>query len=191
MSTPALLLSLLLPLVALAGRAGAQVVPTYELGWSALTAGAGASGSGRLVVRGTVGQLAAGDAEGGAVDLTGGFWAIAPASCLLDLDGSGAANSATDIVYLTRHLFRLIAVPPSFRVSDPGIPADATIAARITAAGQAFDVDDNGSVEAATDAVYLARFLFGLPPVPPTFRTFDPGIPPDASIAASIDAACP
>ena len=53
------------------------------------------------------------------------------------------------------------------------------------------DVDANGTVEVATDVVYIARHLLGLTPVPPSFRVVDPTIPPDAAIAGKIDALCP
>jgi hypothetical protein len=49
------------------------------------------------------------------------------------------------------------------------------------------DVDSNGMVDAATDVVYTARYLLNLPPVPASFRSLDPTIPPDEEIAARID----
>lgn len=50
------------------------------------------------------------------------------------------------------------------------------------------DVDANGIVDAATDAIYVGRRRVGLPPVPAGFRNLDPAIPPDATIAVRIDA---
>ncbi len=51
------------------------------------------------------------------------------------------------------------------------------------------DVDDNGFVQGATDGVYIFRRLLGLGfVVPAPFRALDPSIPPDATIAANIDA---
>lgn len=51
------------------------------------------------------------------------------------------------------------------------------------------DVDASGPPpNTATDIVYIARRLLGLPPVPPSFRTLDPTILPDGTIAAAIDA---
>jgi hypothetical protein len=50
------------------------------------------------------------------------------------------------------------------------------------------DVDGSGSIDAATDLVYIQRHLLRLPPVPPSFRALDPSIPPDEEIAARIDA---
>ena len=81
-------------------------------------------------------------------------------------------------------------MPPSFRVIDPAIPPDVTIAARVDAAGTSLDVDKNGRVEVATDVVYIARILLGLTPVPPSFRVIDPNIPPDDMIAGNIRALC-
>jgi hypothetical protein len=49
----------------------------------------------------------------------------------LDVDTSGKVDVATDIVYITRHLLGLPAVPASFRALDPSIPPDATIAANV------------------------------------------------------------
>jgi hypothetical protein len=51
----------------------------------------------------------------------------------LDVDANGNVDSATDIVYITRRLFHLTPVPPSFRLLDPTIPSDAVIAQRIDA----------------------------------------------------------
>jgi cysteine-rich repeat protein len=115
-----------------------------------------------------------------------------PPQCLLDVDGSGApARVSTDVVYIARRLFGFAPVPPSFRVADPTIPPDATIAANVDAAVAAFDVDLRNGTQVATDIVYIARRLFGFAAVPPSFRQADPTIPPDAEIGARIDALCP
>src|SRR6185436_15432365 len=108
----------------------------------------------------------------------------------LDVDRNGRTDTATDIVYIARRLLTLVPVPPSFRVQDPTIPPDDDIAARIDAIGVGLDVDANGSVAAATDVVYIARELLALAPVPPSFRTRDPGIPPDATIRANVRGMC-
>jgi hypothetical protein len=55
------------------------------------------------------------------------------AGVAFDVDGNGAVEVATDVVYLARHLLGLTPVPPSFRVIDPTIAADAVIVAAITA----------------------------------------------------------
>lgn len=55
------------------------------------------------------------------------------------------------------------------------------------ALAQPLDVDGNGEVDPFTDVVYVARFLFGLPPVPPSFRTNDPNIPSDEFISEHIE----
>jgi hypothetical protein len=114
-------------------------------------------------------------------------------SCRLDVDNNGAADVATDMVYIVRHLLNLPSVvPPSFRTLDPSIPSDVTIAAAIDALGNTLDVDTNGLVDVATDVVYIVRRLLDLPSVvPPSFRTLDPSIKSDATIAAAIDALCP
>jgi hypothetical protein len=65
------------------------------------------------------------------------------------------------------------------------------ISTHADAMGTALDVDTNGSIDVATDLVYIARRLLGLPPVPAGFRALDPSIPSDSAIAASIDALCP
>lgn len=50
------------------------------------------------------------------------------------------------------------------------------------------DVDLNGAIEVSTDLVYISCYLLGLPPVPASFRTFNPSIPPDSTISANIAA---
>jgi hypothetical protein len=115
---------------------------------------------------------------------------VTPATCLLDVDRNGVADVATDVVYIARHLLGLVPVPPSFRTLDPTIPPDAIIATNVDAIGNGLDVDMNGSVDVATDVVYIARHLLGLAPVPPSFRMLDPTIPADTVIAAKIDALC-
>ena len=112
--------------------------------------------------------------------------------CILDVDGKNpCCDVPTDVVYVARHLLGLTPVPPDFRVLDPTIPPDASVAAAIDAIRPSFDVDMNGTVDVATDVVYIARHLLGLTPVPPDFRILDPTIPPDATIATKIDALCP
>jgi hypothetical protein len=51
----------------------------------------------------------------------------------LDVDGNGAVDVATDIVYVARHLLDLPPVPPSFRALDPNIPSDSVIGANVDA----------------------------------------------------------
>jgi 6-phosphogluconolactonase (cycloisomerase 2 family) len=58
-----------------------------------------------------------------------------------------------------------------------------------TAVAQPLDVDQSGPpVDPFTDLVYVARRLFGLPPVPPSFRVLDPDIATDLIIAGRVDA---
>jgi hypothetical protein len=112
--------------------------------------------------------------------------------CRLDVDLSGPPpDVATDAVYIARTLLDLVPVPASFRALNPNIPPDAEIAARVQAMGNDLNVDGKGTVDVATDIVYIARHLLSLPPVPPSFRALDPSIPSDAGINANIDALCP
>jgi hypothetical protein len=111
--------------------------------------------------------------------------------CVLDVDGNGVVDVATDIVYIARTLLGLPPVPASFRALNPAIPPDQVIKDRVQAIGLGLDVDANGVVDVATDIVYIARRLLGLPPVPASFRALNPSIPPDPVIAANIDALCP
>lgn len=115
----------------------------------------------------------------------------AAAQCNLDVDGSGVAESGTDVIYIARHLSGLTPVPPSFRIARPGIPDDATIRARIEDTRAGLDVDGNGRLEVATDVVYIARRLLRLATVPPSFRRGHPEIPANTVIAAAIDACLP
>jgi hypothetical protein len=112
--------------------------------------------------------------------------------CLLDVDASGPPpDVATDIVYAARRMLGLPPVPPSFRSLNATIAPDTVIAFNAAALSSSADVDENGAVDVATDVVYIARHLLGLPPVPASFRVLDPNISPDATIAANIDALCP
>jgi hypothetical protein len=49
------------------------------------------------------------------------------------------------------------------------------------------DVDANGTVDVATDIVYIARSLLSLTPVPASFRTLDPTIRPDTEISCRVN----
>jgi hypothetical protein len=53
---------------------------------------------------------------------------------------------------------------------DPSILSGSSIVANVNAIGMGLDVDGNSSIGMATDAVYIARDLLGLPPVPTSFR---------------------
>jgi Squalene-hopene cyclase C-terminal domain/Prenyltransferase and squalene oxidase repeat len=59
-----------------------------------------------------------------AVDVDGKIDAAAPA---LDVDGNGAVDVGTDLVYVARRRLGLTPVPPGFRILDPTIPSDQTI----------------------------------------------------------------
>ena len=108
-------------------------------------------------------------------------------SCVLDVDQNEAVDVATDLVYISRTLLGLSAVPPSFRVLDPTIPSDEVIEAFINAHTAFYDLDKNGVTDVATDLVYISRGLLGLDPVPPSFRILDPTIPPDEVMEAYIE----
>ena len=73
------------------------------------------------------------------------------------------------------------------RTSTPA--ATATIPACLPASGNALDVDRNGTVDTATDIVYIARYLLNLPPVPQSYRTpGGPQIPSNDTVAARVAA---
>ena len=118
-----------------------------------------------------------------------------PPQCLLDVDENGTLQTATDVVYVQRHLSGLTTVPQSFRNLDPNqtIPSDDAINANIDAIQSSLDVDMNGTVQTATDIVYIRRYLSGLTTVPQSFRDLDPNhtIPSDDVINTNIDALCP
>ena len=52
----------------------AQSGGDYDLSWSSVTGGGGASAGGAYALEGTAGQPAAGDLSGGDYTLAGGFW---------------------------------------------------------------------------------------------------------------------
>lgn len=75
---------------------------------------------------------------------------------------------------------------------NEGSPACASTDGTITVGDCLLDVDGSGPpASVATDLVYIARRLLGLPPVPASFRVSDPNIPSDATISARVDALCP
>ena len=106
---------------------------------------------------------------------------------ILDVDGNNIVEAATDMVYISRRLSGLSAVPPSFRESDPTIPSDAIVNSQIDGIKSFLDVDHNGRTEVSTDMTYITRYIQGINPVPPSFRTSDPTIPSDAVISAAIE----
>ena len=123
---------------------------------------------------------------------TATFTEVPTPACAFDVDGSGPpADPATDVVYLARWLLGLPPVPASFRALDPNIPADPAIEAQCAAVGAAIDVDGSGTVDAATDVVYIARHFLGFAPVPESFRLLDPDIDADVQISSRITEACP
>jgi hypothetical protein len=117
---------------------------------------------------------------------------IAGQVCPLDVDQNGAVAAPTDGVYVFGRLLGLgTVVPSSFRTLDPSIAPDSVVGANIDALGERADVDDDGSVEAATDGVYIFRRMLGLAAVvPAAFRDLDPTIPSDEVVGANVDAMC-
>jgi len=65
--------------VALAWPVQAQTGGGYDLSWSTVDGGGGASSGGSYLLSGTVGQPDAGTVTGGAWTLMGGFWSSAAA----------------------------------------------------------------------------------------------------------------
>jgi hypothetical protein len=86
-----------LSLVALATSARAQSGGPFDLSWSTIDGGGGASASGQFSLAGTVGQPDAGvlTLSGGQFSLTGGFWSFlsivqTPGAPLLKIKPTGA-----------------------------------------------------------------------------------------------------
>ncbi len=73
-----------------------------------------------------------------------------------------------------------IGATPTPTSTPTGTPTSGTFAA--------LDVDQNDEVSVASDLVYIARYLLGLPPVPASFRELDPSIVPNGVIAGRIGA---
>jgi hypothetical protein len=107
------------------------------------------------------------------------------------VDANGGVDAGTDVVYVARRLALLPPVPDRFRDLDGTIPSDAEIGARVDALGSMLDVDASGSVDVATDLVYITRHLLGLPPVPESFRVGEPTIPSDSDIITRIELLLP
>ena len=81
----------------------------------------------------------------------------------LDIDGNGEADGLTDGILALRHLFEFDATKLTSGAVGQG--ASRGEAAQVTSflneAGDALDVDGNGSTEPLTDGILLTRFLFG------------------------------
>ena len=92
----------------------------------------------------------------------------------ITFQGQGSGNSALGVTL--------------YHLNEGNSPCTA-IDASITVTDCALDVDGSGlAPDAGTDGAYTVRHLFGLPPVPQSFRENDPTIPSDAVIGANIDA---
>jgi glucose/arabinose dehydrogenase len=81
----------------------------------------------------------------------------------LDIDNDGNFDAATDAVLLLRHLFGL----RDSALTNAAVGANAernaaAISGYITALGNGFDVDGDGSVKATTDGLLVLRYLLGL-----------------------------
>ncbi len=114
---------------------------------------------------------------------------IAGPACFLDVDGSGGVAAAdTDGKYLYRHLVGLPAVPESERAGATAHASDVAIAAVIDSLGELLDVDADGVVRAATDAVFINRLLDRHPQVVPA--DFGAVASPEANIIERIQALC-
>ena len=80
-----------------------------------------------------------------------------------DFDGNGQADALTDGLMMIRYYFGLRgeSVTHMAIASDSPFSSD-EIVAEIEAAHDIADIDDDGKVEALTDALMLLRYLFGL-----------------------------
>jgi hypothetical protein len=80
-----------------------------------------------------------------------------------DFDGNGKVDALTDGLMLLRYCFGLRGTHVSTlaMASDSTIGPDEAIA-RIEAALDIADIDNDGEVEALTDGLILLRYLFGL-----------------------------
>jgi hypothetical protein len=80
-----------------------------------------------------------------------------------DFDGNGQADALTDGLMMLRYYFGLRgdSVTLSAMATDSPLSSDEVVA-EIEAAHDIADIDDDGKVEALTDALMLLRYLFGL-----------------------------
>ena len=73
-----LTIALILTLLIFSATALAQSGGDYDLTWSTIDGGGGASSGGDYTLRGTIGQADAGTLASGDLTLVGGFWGGAP-----------------------------------------------------------------------------------------------------------------
>ena len=102
-------------------------------------------------------------------------------------DGNSSSSDNPTYTYTTANDYTAVLTV----TDDDGETDSDSVSITVTSSGGQeclLDVDQNETVDVATDIVYLGRHLLALAPVPPSFRAVDPSIAPDAAIAATIDA---
>lgn len=89
---------------------------------------------------------------------------IAVANATVDIDGNGAYNGLTDGLLIIRYMLGLTGTALTNRAVDAGGSRAAATAALdyLTRMRPMMDVDGNGSLDAHTDGLILARYLLGI-----------------------------
>jgi glucose/arabinose dehydrogenase len=81
----------------------------------------------------------------------------------LDIDNDGSVEPATDAILLLRHLFGVRGAALTQTALGSNAERNAsTISAYISSLGNAFDIDNNQSVNATTDGLLVLRYVLGL-----------------------------
>jgi hypothetical protein len=94
----------------------------------------------------------------------------------LDVDGNGVNEPLTDGLLVLRARFGF----SGFSLTIGAVGANctrcdsATILSYLTGLGLTLDIDDDGTVQALTDALLILRFLFGFTGTALTFGAVDP-----------------
>jgi hypothetical protein len=101
----------------------------------------------------------------------------------IDVDRTNGITT-TDIDLISRRLLNLI----PYVAFDQNDSRNIQVASRVDVLGSSLDVDNNGTVNVATDLVYINRYIVKLvPTVPPDFRQADSTIPTDSVIENRIE----
>lgn len=140
--------------------------PNYALPSSTLNSGVGDMISASYKMSSSLGDpFFARPMTSGSYQLFAGFWGtvIGPIPlCLLDLDGNGTVDAQTDGLMLLRVMFGLAGSAVTAGATAPGAPRTTWAAIQPMIHLNTLDIDGNGTTDALTDGLLLARAMSGL-----------------------------